>query len=352
MALGLLVASAIVAAGCTPSAGRVAVPLNTTGDSSDRTASCAEATEATTARRQLTERKPQSNTIVSRWLEQCRETDGVVDGNPFCAGAGDPWPIHPVTDPLCPRNVKDEIRWLSARPVVPFARVRDGQLATAGPACCVSWWRRDEAWLAVDRWGQPIRKHTVTSGDGYDVTECIEMILEPEPRKAVLFVSTGHEPGPSFEWKPTKAQKTALRETLSTYHRVLVEEGRVAEATKVGAASAQFFTMDANWECKMLGYAAVGGLSTTIWQLPEGGPWSLVYQRAPTSFDSRDWGRSTLGTTSGTLFNPIAVLDMDGSGIPEVVVRYDARFSYSDFALRFNGSYWEEGAEGVGGATL
>ena len=87
----------------------------------------------------------------------------------------------------------------------------------------------------------------------------------------------------------------------------------------------------------------MGGLSTTIWQLPEGGAWGLVSQRAPTSFDNA--GHSTL-------VSPIAVLDMDGSGLPEVVLRYDEGQSYSDFALRFDGSRWGVAAMGIGGATL
>ncbi len=371
LALALLMPTAIVVAGCTPKGSTNCTPCVSSGptassaapppsssaaspargavDADGRPASCRPTDRSAVIAKLATRPKPtRSNPVASRWLEQCEKADGYgaddeSSRNPFCPATGDPLPSPPATHPHCPTNANDEVRWLSSRPVVPFARLQDGRLTTAGSACCASWSRRGEVLLAVDDWGQPIRKHTVASGDGYDVTDCFELILEPEPQGAVLFVSTGYEPRPSFEWKPTQAQQNALRETLFTYHRVLVEEGEVAEATRAAATSARFFSMDADRECKMLGYAAVGGLSTTIWQLPKGGAWSLMYQRAPSSFDF---------TAYTTVFNPIAILDMDRSGVPEVVVRFDDRISWFDFALRFNGSHWEVGAESVGGATL
>lgn len=88
-------------------------------------------------------------------------------------------------------------------------------------------------------------------------------------------------------------------------------------------------------------YAAVGGRFLVIAKLEEPARW------VATALLLR------VGASDYVVYRPVAALDVDGDGVPELVVHWNGGDSWADVLYRLddNGWNWELVAESVGGST-
>jgi len=242
--------------------------------------------------------------------------------------------------------------FLAGDPHVPLA-VAHGNLvrsavgdAERGHSCgSRSRWRAPASrWNAIDAWGQLVGSYTVESFDDYDVTGCAEISFVGAPRNdgALLFVSadSSWRPSPPARWSPSAIEHRAFDAALSDVVRghaqtnIMRECKEIPDETrffeiKTGAASQRF---------------AVGGRN--------GG--YLVASLASDGSWSRDLVKSEpVRAPDYTMcYRPVAVFDMNGDGVPEIVMRQSEPASWADFVLmRSLTGHWQVVATSPGGST-
>lgn len=235
--------------------------------------------------------------------------------------------------------------FLAANPHVPLAVVRGGELQAAvprtqfGTSCGDKrrWASEGSSWRALDAWGRFVGTATVDVVEDYDVTKCGEVYFAPkfDRTNTMLFVSSdsAYAPGPSFEWA---AGANAQGTFLALLGKVAAPAKRKAPFTCTEITKgARFFQVGGQ-------KLAVGG--------SDGG--FLV-----AAFDGRTW--TTERTERGsdemrTCYRPVGVMDLNGDGKPEIVVRqvFGDGEGWHDAVLTRDGSgHWSLVAVSPGGST-
>jgi hypothetical protein len=224
---------------------------------------------------------------------------------------GDPVPADAVEPASCAGG----FRWLGADPHVPLAVTRDGEIVQADATCCASWGRPGEEWTEVDTWGVPVATRTIAGGEGYDVTQCYELVLDAGSRDPLLVHGDAPWTAPlSARWEPTTAERIA-------------------------SDRAVYFQLGGER------LAAIGGRTLTIAALEADGTWQTRHTDASWS----DGGGAGLDDTYGIR----AVFDLDGDGFAEVIIQRSAGDSWDDAILRYDPALgsWSIVAESIGGST-
>lgn len=259
---------------------------------------------------------------------------------------GDPLPEGPVADGDCPAG---DARWLGFDPHVPFAVTSRGEIETAGVACCAPWAVRGARWQAIDRWGRVVGLAEVSGGEGYDLTQCYELVLRKvEGEDGVgLFVSPGWTSPPSAEWTPQPAERASLATLVA--HADALFPPRMDDGPLAPIADRTLFFQAAPNEGNPedpTRFAVVGGRVLVVAGKTEPGAWALSH------FDSK---MAETGYSPPDAYRPLAVVDVDGDGWPEIVFRESDGPSWGDVILRMQpdstGRPWERVAESVGGST-
>lgn len=239
--------------------------------------------------------------------------------------------------------------FLAANPHVPLAIVREGSVRAAVTAAergktCGSkrrWAAVDSTWHALDAWGQFLGTATVEVVEDYDVTACGEVHFAPKfdrNSNGMLFVSTDstYVPAASFEWRASGAATWKLQTIvadLSSKRKLPYECSEIPKAVRT------FHFGTGENERKL---AVAGGDRGFVISAFADGAWSSEHE---------------VRVKDGELacYRPVSILDMNGDGRPEVVMRavYGSE-TWRDLVLvrdRDGSGHWTVVAVSPGGGT-
>ncbi len=252
--------------------------------------------------------------------------------------------------------------WLAADPHVPLATVEGKAIRSVGKRgkdCGAEsrWATPHSLWHAVDAWGQTAGFFELSSSEPFDVTTCNEVSFTTRAGKpgAGLFVSqdSGYTPGESARYTPTTPEKKRFERFLGTMESTWVNQKPLGKPVPWGKRT-MFFQFaaprDPSFEGRVDGagkplerprrWVVSGGPILTVAYLGEKGNWKAASVKAP------------LGLADS--YTPVAVFDMNGDGIPEIVIRASDGPTYADRVLALDPATmtWAEAAESPGGAAL
>lgn len=279
------------------------------------------------------------------------EQPDLSPGQPGYVNTGDPIPTAPpAAGNDCPDRTPGASRWVDSNPHTPLAIVDRTGIHDQLTGCCASWARRGTRWHTIDRYGAIVGDAELVGGEGYDVTQCYELSFAQRRGDAGvgLYVSDGWTSPASVEWTPEPEQRRALAGFVASAEQMLDDPSWSAHqpgALPVEQRVIYFQVSRAPWEGNRGNvdhYAVVGGRALLIVRLNDKGRWVLSY------FDRRF-------SDSGIIraYTPLAVVDLDGNGAPEIIFHWNAGDGWSDtiFGLDVNGRQWEQRAESIGGST-
>jgi hypothetical protein len=252
--------------------------------------------------------------------------------------------------------------WMAADPHVPLAVVNGVAIRSVGKrgAECGSgerWAKPASHWRSVDAWGQIAGVYEVDSSETFDVTGCREVSLANVSGKpgVGLFVSadSGYAPGASASYAASPAEKKRFEHFLGAMEQSWVNQKPLGKAVPWGKRTL-FFQLTPPKNAAVEGRVDGAGhplVRPTRWAVA-GGPMLVVAYEG----EKGHWKAASVNAPLGLAdsYTPIAVFDMNGDGIPEIVVRANDGPSFADRVLALNPKTmtWEEAAESPGGALL
>jgi hypothetical protein len=221
------------------------------------------------------------------------------------------------------------VRFLGSAPIGPLASVSRGALRSPHDRACRSWGAVGSRWKELDALGRVAGDVEVVRREYYDVSRCDELSvrLVRGHRGAGVYVDANapYRPAPVSFWRPSEAD-------LETLYRLAGARAR-EQRTRT------FFF---EWGTSHERFAAVGGRSLLLcaWR---GGRWTIVHDERPDSLQGTD-----------REYRPLAVMDMNGDGRPELVVhvREGSGEWYADETISMHaGGTWGRVAAGIYGST-
>jgi hypothetical protein len=252
--------------------------------------------------------------------------------------------------------------WLAADPHVPLATVEGKAIHSVGKrgkecGAASRWALPKSRWNAVDAWGRTTGVFEVAGSETFDLTGCNEVSFAPRSGKpgVGLFVSADspYTPGESASYTPSNLEKKRFEHFLGTMEGSWVNQRPLGKLVPWGKRTAFFqVTLPKNptLEGRVDGagkpieqpkhWAVAGGPILVVAYLGQKGQWKAASVKAP------------LGLADS--YTPIAVFDMNGDGLPEIVVRVTDGPSFADKVLSLDPATmsWEAAAESPGGAAL
>jgi len=232
--------------------------------------------------------------------------------------------------------------FLAGDPHVPLAIVRGGRLGEAATRGCgdrARWKTIGSRWIALDAWGQSMGVYTASSKDDYDVTDCAELSMSPalanDLTHVFVSVDSAWRPSASVEW----AAPAAKRASLAAIAKREIDDAGVTYV----------------WEqCKSI------TVQTRFFHVPGRGDWAVTTSNAGwlvARDDASGWnvvGHDHVKPTrfASSCFRPVAVFDMDGDGVPEIVMRSSAGDGWNDYVMALGrDDHWHVVASSNGGST-
>jgi hypothetical protein len=243
---------------------------------------------------------------------------------------------------LHPRSSKADdaqIRFLGLNPHGPLVLLQRGTVASPTDSACRSWAQPDQRWNALDRWGTVVGKVKVTVLDRYDVTNCDEVYVD---------TVKGNQGAGIFVRGDYKAPASA-RATLSSSQRRQLRAIIAKRDKNVVALSKSHFAKSAAFSKRMMTFvdrdgtkrAFIGGVTASIYKLDINDVWKLEWTEKRTN-GPNEW---VIG------FSPIAVLDIDGDGVPEIIYHSNFGEWYGDSTMHFHHGKWRGLSAGIYGST-
>lgn len=236
---------------------------------------------------------------------------------------------------------------------IPLAEVRDGRLhsvATPKHPCGLraSWSKKGSQWTALDAWGQVAGTLTVSGSEQHDGTGCHQVSFAEGTGKDGLGVfvskSSGYTPSASARWSPASDVVKRFEHLYASQATAWIDGKSPASAEH---GKTLFFSLPkqegspegAPTERRPTHWAVSGGRVLIVAYVGATGAWKVGHVLAPTGKDDA--------------YQPLAVMDMDGDGLPEIVVHEESSGVFNDRVLSFDaGSMrWEKSVESPGGAT-
>ncbi|HEY1960424.1 MAG TPA: hypothetical protein VGH28_32660 [Polyangiaceae bacterium] len=234
--------------------------------------------------------------------------------------------------------------FLAGDPHVPLAVVRGGrigdrEIATRRCGSSARWKTIGSRWTALDAWGQPIGTFTATAKDDYDVTGCAELAMAPslanDLTHVLVSVDSAWRPSASAAWTPPAPK----RATLAWIARSTIDDTGVTYV----------------WEqCKSISER------TRFFHVPGRGDWAVATSNAGwlvARDDARGWNVRSHDRVKPTrfasrCFRPVAIFDMNGDGVPEIVMRASGGDGWNDFVLALGpDDQWRVVSSSNGGST-
>jgi len=253
--------------------------------------------------------------------------------------------------------------WLAADPHVPLAVV-DGReirgVGKKGKDCGTAnrWARPKSHWRAVAADGSLAGVFEVKGAELYDLTRCREVAFTRSSGDAGsgLFVSadSGYKPPEKGAMvKPSAAEKKRFERFLNAVEATWVDHKPLGKYVPWGQRT-MFFEVslpkDPRWEGRVDGagkpverprrWAVSGGAVLTVAYLGQHGQWHAATIKRP------------LGLADS--YVPVAVFDMNGDGVPEIVYRAHDGASFADAVMTLDPGTmrWDDAAESVGSSLL
>jgi hypothetical protein len=191
-------------------------------------------------------------------------------------------------------------RWLGTDGV-PLAVSGRNPVGPAPADACMRWGKRGSRWRGIDAWGQEAGRARVTTGATMDAV--LGVCRYPEldvvsGRESVVYVSDGSSfrAPASAQWIPGDGERRA-------FDHFLAQLGPLA-GIQVDGTAPVFFRAPARgmagpeeWR-----FAVVGGTALVVARCNGAGVWSLDHL-----------------ARGVTKIRPLAVFDMDGDGVPEIL---------------------------------
>jgi hypothetical protein len=252
--------------------------------------------------------------------------------------------------------------WLAADPHVPLAVVDNRQIQGVGKkgkdcGSASRWAKPKSQWRAVEADGSLAGLFEVKGAELFDVTQCREVAFGKVSGEAGsgLFVSadSGYKPEKSVMIKPSPAEKKKFERFLNAVEATWVDHKPLGKYVPWGQRT-MFFEVslpkDARWEGRVDGagkpierpkrWAVSGGPVLTIAYLGQHGTWHAATIKQP------------LGLADS--YVPVAVFDMNGDGVPEIVYRSNDGASFADAVMTLDPATmrWDDAAESVGSSLL
>lgn len=262
-----------------------------------------------------------------------------------------------------PRRARSSF-WMAADPHVPLAIVDGKQIRSVGKRgkdCGQAhrWASPRSRWRAVDAWGRITGSFVVAASETFDLTSCREVSFAAAQGKqkpgSGLFVSedSGYKPGDSAAFTPSAPEKKKFERFLNAVESAFVDHKPRGKYVPWGQRTMFFeVTMprDPQWEGRVDGagkpvlrprrWAVSGGPVLTVSYLGHKGQWHAARVLPP------------LGLADS--YKPVAVFDMNGDGIPEIVYQSGDGAAFADAVMSLDprALKWEEAAESPGGGAL
>jgi hypothetical protein len=236
---------------------------------------------------------------------------------------------------------------------VPLVEVAGGRLQGVGSAKLpcgprARWAKVKSRWHALDAWGRVTGTLTVGGSERDDGTGCHQLRFTEgtghDGRGVFVAEGSGYSPGPSAQWAAGAEKQRRFDELYAAQERAWTE----GKTDPAGAARRTLFFKLPEQE------AAEEGSPTqkrpTAWAVSGGRVLVIAYVGA-----SGAWKVGHVSPPNGKVnaYEPLAVLDMNGDGLPEIVVHEEAAGVFTDRVLSFDPASmrWEKAVDGPGGAT-
>ena len=238
---------------------------------------------------------------------------------------------------------------------VPLAEVREGRLAEVGTKKrpCGSkgrWAKASSRWHALDAWGRITGTLTVGGSDRADGSGCHQVRFSEGTGHDGLGVfvaaGSGYSAGASAEWKP-EADVAKRFDALHAAQEVAWVDGKIDRSTEQARRRTLYFELPkqegsvegAATQRRPTRWAVSGGRVLLVGYVGANGTWKVGHVLSPASKDDA--------------YEPLAILDMNGDGLPEIVVHEEAGGVYVDRVLSFDAGTmrWENAVASPGGAS-
>lgn len=267
--------------------------------------------------------------------------------------SGQPIPKGKITNTNCLDNSRSSVRLLGHDPHVPFAIVDGDTIKSAGQPCCEEWATTQTDWYNLNEFGRIVGISKVKHGDGYDHTQCFELQLQTTNGKdgVGLYVSKqiDWEVDSSQIWRPTKVEMHKLQDFLLNLNKLVIDDNKPNYTDTSSVGKFIFFKIThglgndeiniPNTKCVVYGkrYLIIAYLNSQ-------NEWTLAHIENEYSNDYLK------------LFTPIALVDIDKDGIPEIVFQDSLGHIFWDKILRIGNKEtidsWQIEAISVAGATI
>lgn len=240
---------------------------------------------------------------------------------------------------------------------VPLAEVRDGRIKAVGTPkqACGSksrWAKKGSAWTVLDAWGQTVAGGAkIADSRLYEGSGCHEVRFDAgleAGQAARLFVASGsgYTPGTSAKWN-AEARAMKRFEHLYAAQESAWVEGKLEKPSDGAHLQTLYFSLPrqedsvegAPTQRRPIHWAVAGGRVLVVGYVGAGGAWKVAHVLAPHGKDHS--------------YEPLAVLDMNGDGMPEIVVHEETGGVFVDRVLAFDPGtlHWENSVASPGGAT-
>ncbi|MBL8743429.1 MAG: hypothetical protein JNK04_20105 [Myxococcales bacterium] len=236
-------------------------------------------------------------------------------------------------------------QFLGLKPHGPLARVEGGVVVEPEGPACRTWHRDGREWKALDAFGRLVGTARVSGAERYDVTSCDELTLERvSGRRGVgVFARGSYQPLAIDPWKPSVTARRRLEELVAARDARLPK----ARSKKDVALSRRMLAYRVKGRAPRV---VVGGRAISVYRFERG---SWIVEREELPCEASDLRKQSCRDTvwDPEMYRPIAVLDMNGDGRPEVVVHEAFLDSYADFTLTETMSgVWKRIEAGIHGA--
>ena len=238
---------------------------------------------------------------------------------------------------------------------VPLTEVREGRLGAIGstklPCGTKSRWAKAQSrWHALDAWGRITGTLTVGGSDRDGGSGCNQVHFREGTGKdglgVFVAVGSGYTVGPSAEWKADADAVKRFEQLYATQESVWVD-GKIDRGAAHERKRTLFFELPkqqgsvegAPTQRRPTRWAVSGGRVLVVGYVGASGAWKVGHVLSPTGKDHA--------------YEPLAILDMNGDGLPEIVVHEEAGGVFVDRVLSFDAGTmrWENAVASPGGAT-
>lgn len=265
--------------------------------------------------------------------------------------SGDPLPRTATRPAGCTGGVQ----WIGSGPSTPLALVtKKNDIVEPGRACCAAWSTKGAAYHAVDSFGQLAGDAVIAGGEGYDATQCYELMFQSTKGNlgAGLYFSGRFTPPPSAEWKPTLAEMASLEKTVGELERAMLRTqagstcAKRPQSPRISARSIFFRSR--------LSYTTVGDKPETRW-VAVGGPLRIIARLDGAKWTVRSVDARQEHLCNAMTYTPRAAFDMNGDGTVEVILHEDFGDSFGDVVMGLEvgrmDDVWDVMSVGVNGST-